>query len=222
MLSNSIAYMQRELPSHGLSPHPGKAQPDVVRGISSAVERTVHIGEVAGSNPASPTTFLPLSRGLYAAIDREDAWRVAAYSWSANAVSPGRYYAQTKVKGRNLYLHRFIINAPSNQIVDHVNGDALDCRKANLRLASASQSSVNVARRPGKTGYRGVHERMGRFQARVKFQGQTALSGYYHTTEEAARAYDAIAIQLHGEFAVLNFPGMPNETRRKSTNIDGT
>lgn len=80
--------------------------------------------------------MIPLSGGHVAKIDREDIDRVCRHKWSANYPGPGRVYAQCKPTGEpHVYLHRFVIDAPKGVIVDHANGDTLDCRKANLRRA---------------------------------------------------------------------------------------
>lgn len=159
----------------------------------------------------TPWILLPLSRGLFAKIDAADAETVCAYKWSANQTTKGRFYAQRREPdGTNVYLHRLLAGAGPKDIADHRNGDTLDCRRANLRLATPSQSTVNTPKRDkGKTPYRGVMLRpSGRYQARININGEQTSLGRFDTAEEAARAYDAAAVEKHGEFAVLNFPKM--------------
>jgi hypothetical protein len=58
------------------------------------------------------------------------------------------------------------------------------------------------------TGFKGVQfdKRKSRYYARITAYGKTYGLGGYSTAEAAARAYDAKAIELFGEFALLNFP----------------
>lgn len=113
--------------------------------------------------------------------------------------------------GKMYYIHRLIWifhngAIPDGLQVDHINADCTDNRIENLRLATASQNSSNRPR-ASKSGYRGVSEHhTGIYQARIKHHGRTIYIGIYMTEEEAAHAYDIKAKELHGEFAILNFP----------------
>jgi len=102
-----------------------------------------------------------------------------------------------------IYLHRFILDAPEDMQVDHINHNTLDCRKANIRLCTQSQNMANVRPRPGK--YKGVR--------RSRFGGggfvATLLGKYlgrFDTAEQAAHAYDTAARRKYGAFACINFP----------------
>lgn len=163
-------------------------------------------------------TKIPLTMGLVALIDDEDAERVMAFKWTA-AASParkGKCYAyrmqrDAAKKQRAILLHRFIMNAPSGLDVDHKDNDGLNCQKSNMRLATRSQNNQNMIPH-GASGFKGVylhsaHQRKKRFQAKIKIDQKDISLGYYATAEEAARAYDKKAAVLFGEFARLNFGG---------------
>ena len=113
--------------------------------------------------------------------------------------------------GRDKSVHRVIMDAPKGMDVDHINGDPLDNRKENLRLCTRRENCRNKkVRADSKSGFKGVYVRPNdRYQAYIGDPAKKSRHinlGTYGTPEEAARAYDKKAIELHGEYAVLNFP----------------
>lgn len=154
---------------------------------------------------------IPLTQGLTATIDKADLTRVlAAGKWHAKRDRVG-FYAARNIRREDgtrgtLRLHTFLTGWP---LVDHVNGDGLDNRHSNLRPATDAQNRQNRRRQANNSsGYKGVDwfKRQGRWRARIKAAGTWYFLGYHDNAEEAARAYDAAALELHGEFARLNFP----------------
>lgn len=149
--------------------------------------------------------------GVNALVDPDDYDRCKAWSWQR---SENGYAFRTVSYGRKrtekLLLHRFIMGDTCDKEVDHINGDKLDNRKANLRLVTRSQ---NIANRPKRnnstTPYKGVRLANGgpRWRAYISAKeiGQKHL-GCFETAEEAAQAYDAAALELWGQYASLNFP----------------
>jgi hypothetical protein len=162
---------------------------------------------------------VPLTKGKVALIDDEDAERVLAFKWTYCRRRGGLEYAgrsiwipgQKKVSG--VLLHRFILNAPKGVNVDHKDNNGLNCQKDNIRLTTQSRNCQNQKKRRGcAVPYKGVvyvndPMRRKRFYARINTADLVPhCLGYHHTAEEAARAYDAKARELFGEFARLNFP----------------
>jgi hypothetical protein len=94
--------------------------------------------------------------------------------------------------------------------IDHIDRVPGNNAIANLRLASHSQNMHNGAGRTGGgTHYRGVsRSRTGRsWRVRIRLNGEEIHLGTYKSDIAAARAYDAAARKMHGEFACLNFKG---------------
>lgn len=114
-------------------------------------------------------------------------------------------------KDRALYPHRLVSQAPTGLIVDHINHDTGDNRLANLRLATRSENQANQrSRRIRKCQFIGVrvHAKGWRrpYYATIKKENRQYVSNCFETEVEAARWYDAKALELYGPFARLNFP----------------
>lgn len=158
---------------------------------------------------------IPLTKGYVALVDAADYEWLNQWRWRARR-SRGVVYA-VRSAGRAarregaaclIFMHRLVCEVPEGEVPDHKNGDGVDNRRCNLRAATFTQNAVNARHRYNKTGYRGVTvaSSSGRFVARTRDGGRNIPLGAYATPEEAARAYDAAARRLHGEFARLNFP----------------
>jgi hypothetical protein len=147
-------------------------------------------------------------------VDEQDAQVLTRSRWHASASSPGHFYARrmTHVDGKSVgvYMHREIMKPPRGVLVDHISGDTLDNRRANLRLVTLTQNNQNrVPRRDHKRGsYKGVTwcRRQGIWMARIGAGGKYIFLGHFADEKEAAEAYDRAAPTHHGAFARLNFP----------------
>ena len=156
------------------------------------------------------TSLIPLSRGKWAIVDTDDVPMIAEFSWAAGNQGGGFTYARGWVEGKKVFLHRFLLGSPNGKRVDHINGDTLDNRRSNLRVVTHSQNVMN-GRSHGDnqySKYRGVefNKTKRQWTARICVNYKRTYLGSFPSAIEAARAYDAAAIELHGEFAHLNFP----------------
>ena len=156
------------------------------------------------------TVEIPLSSGLVALVDAADVPAVTGYRWFPQR-SPGTVYAQANtptVNGKRtvIRMHRLILGAGRGEFVDHRNGNGLDNRRANLRLATRGENNRNVGvRRDNQTGYKGVYGTpYGRFRSEIHADGRRADLGTYLTAEDAAHAYNLVAHLAHGAYAYRN------------------
>lgn len=139
-----------------------------------------------------------LTKGKVALIDDEDLLVVAKYNWHTS--NPG--YARTSLKGgKKLYLHHLLMG---DVMVDHINGDKLDNRRQNLRIATKGQNSSN-RKSYSKAGFKGVLANGSGWMAQITINKKRIYLGQFKSPEEAARAYDKAALEAFGEFASLNF-----------------
>jgi len=148
---------------------------------------------------------MSLTRGKVTLIDKVDLAAALTYRWHAHF--DGAYWSVASHAHPTLYLHRLLLNAPEDRYVDHINGDGLDNRRVNIRLATNGQNQWNSRKRLGTTScYKGVHFRKdrARWYARIKYCQRSYHIGTFESERDAAHAYNMKARELFGEFARLN------------------
>ena len=129
-------------------------------------------------------------------IDDEDMEKFGRFKWykivnkRRKDGTPYQTYVvrrESMVNGiprRIVYLHREITQAKKGDVTDHINGDPLDNRKANLRLTTHSGNHLNTP------SAKGVYQtRHGKWRARVKLNRKYIYLGTFGTFEEARVAY---------------------------------
>lgn len=136
------------------------------------------------------------------------------HKWYAHKIGNTFYAVRATGSGRNrrnIWMHREIIHPPDHLIVDHINHNGLDNRKASLRPATRAQNNYNrliVKRKDSSSKYKGVawKKENKKWQAQINFKGDHIFLGYFKDERKAAKAYDEAAKKYYGEFACLNIP----------------
>jgi hypothetical protein len=153
-----------------------------------------------------------LTQGKFAIVDPKDYARLSKYKWRICNARNTMYAERSIRKGPARYgrvlMHRMIIHPAKGFVIDHINGNGLDNRSANLRLATVSQNAANAPKKSTNTsGFKGVwfDKQKKKFRACIWHQKKRHHLGYFKTKIEAAKAYDQAAIKYHKQFARPNF-----------------
>lgn len=154
------------------------------------------------------TKQIPLSgakgSGLFVMVDDCDFAELSQYKWYI--VANGYVVRKTPTrKGRNIYIHRHILQASSDVIIDHKDGNRLNNTRDNLRFATQAQNLQNARPRKNKASYyKGVMWSENQWRAKIQIDRIQIELGYFSTQHEAALAYNDAAKKHFGEFAWLN------------------
>lgn len=148
---------------------------------------------------------IPLKDGVVATCDEDRFKEVNQYTWYLGQGRNAYPRAFINKNCKALSLHKYLY--PNLGTLDHINMNKLDNRSCNLRIATDQQNRHNTGKRKiNKVGFKGVAPSGRFFRACIAACGRQIYLGSFKTAEEAARAYDIKAKELHGEFARLNFP----------------
>lgn len=163
-------------------------------------------------DPVAGTIWLP--GGYVCFVDPEDVPLVSEFSWVAKTQRGRQYAHSTRRRGKpRLFLHVLLMGTREGFRIDHIDNDGLNNRRSNLRWATGTQNQANKKRQHnGRSRYKGVWfptKAHPHWRAAVMCNGVRYFLGVFDTEEAAARAYDAKAKELFGEFARVNFPEEP-------------
>ena len=115
-------------------------------------------------------------------------------------------YACTNYNGGRLLLHHLVAGRPEKGLYsDHINGNRLDNRVANIRTVTMLENNLNRRKNfNGKTSrYKGVFRSRNAWFAGIKL-GDIERRKRCATEADAARQYNEWAVELFGEYARLN------------------
>lgn len=130
-------------------------------------------------------------------FDLEDYDKIKDYCWNEN----GGHYIFTRKNNKTIGLHRLIMDCPSDMVVDHINHNKIDNRKANLRIVTQSQNAMNTIRGCNTSGYRGVswNTQKNKWVAQISVNKKHIFLGYYNDIDEAVLAYKQARNKYYGD-----------------------
>lgn len=143
-------------------------------------------------------------------IDECDA-DLVSFRWCLASGYARRTVASVKSKPY-VVLHRIVLERilgrqlKPGELCDHMNGNTLDNRRENLRLAAKSQNMRNSKKRANSASpYKGVsftkQNKKNPWRAEIRVNGKPIFLGYHQTPEKAYAAYCEAAKTYHKEFA---------------------
>ncbi len=161
--------------------------------------------------PEYDLTYILLSDGNIAVCDGCQYELVRQHKWTSCKGKYAMFTDNSSNPRKTVKLHNYIMPPMDGYVVDHINGNGLDCRSVNMRYASCKENCRNKSSKCNSTScYLGVSIDRSRNQwiTSIQVDGQSKHLGRYDDEVEAAIAYDKAAVEYYGQFARLNFPNI--------------
>jgi len=154
---------------------------------------------------------VPLTQGRFALVDDEDFELVSQFKWHALKNSGGHiWYAVRTLNSngirRTVYMHQLVFPHLLPH-TDHIDRNGLNNQKSNLRACTSVENGRNRKIQKHSSQYKGVSYFSPSKRWAAYFTPSPGMKkhlGYFHSEEEAARAYDVAAQNHYGEFARTN------------------
>lgn len=156
------------------------------------------------------TIEIQLTKGYTTIVDDIDV-DLAQYNWSIRSNPAGNKYARGHLNAgdKSIALHRIILERiigrplTKNELTDHIDGNGLNNRRSNLRIATHSQNIANSdVWKNNTSGYRGVHwnNKLKKWRVFIFVNKIRHNLGHFEKLEDAHIAYCEASIKYYGEF----------------------
>lgn len=124
-------------------------------------------------------------------VDEEDFLKIKKYCWYLDSNG----YVATSINKKKIYLHRFILNCDSKDIVDHIDRDKSNNKRSNIRIVTITQNNQNRLAR----GYN--KNSTGLYYVSITVNKKRIYLGQYKTKKEAREARILAEKEYFGEYA---------------------
>ena len=158
---------------------------------------------------------IQLTNGYVAIVDDRDYEWLSKFKWhyhNGYACRASSTKNDPVGKQHEIGMHRVVWEYYHGPItegeIDHINGDGIDNRLNNVRLATHQQNCANRHKvQEHSSRFKGVSwsRWTEKWRACIRVDGVLHHLGYFDNEEEAAREYDKAALAKWGERARLNF-----------------
>ena len=159
--------------------------------------------------PNIPVKILNINASKRALVDDQDAESVGKHKWTVTKSGYAiGYLEKVNRKSRLILMHRLIMGATKDQMIDHINGDKLDNRRKNLRFCTKAQNNRN-SKKPhsnNTSGYKGVFwsKQKRKWLAQIVVDRTQIGLGFFNSKEEASETYKQASRKYCGEFSPYN------------------
>ena len=136
-------------------------------------------------------------------VDYKDKEIIESGRWYINNIG---YVVMDKYKDnirKRELLHRVIMDAKQNEMIDHINGNKLDNRRSNLRFCNKSTNAINSkVHKTNTSGVRGVYwdKQFGKWHGRIGINGKTKHIGLFNNLNDARKKISVAYRQLFGDY----------------------
>lgn len=140
-------------------------------------------------------------------VDDENYDQLKKITWHLHSAGYARTNFKINDKWTSIYMHRMIMDTPLKLDTDHIDGNKLNNLKSNLRVATHSQNLCNRKITKDLTSqFKGVcwHKHNNKWHARIMLNYKYKHLGFFTDETEAAQAYNDMAVEIFGEFALIN------------------
>lgn len=144
-----------------------------------------------------------MKNGSVCLFDIEDYDKIKEYHWHQNSDGYAVCNIQRDNQWFTILMHRLVMDAPDGVEIDHIHGNTLDNRKAELRIVTQSDNKKNRAMYTNnKSGYKGVswNAPKQKWVANIQCDGQQFYLGAFSSSYDAHVCYEKAAKELFGAY----------------------
>ena len=133
-------------------------------------------------------------------FDKDDFPLIQKYYWHLH-----NGYVHANTNRSYISMHRLVMNVPEELVIDHINHDCSDNRKANLRICTSHQNVCNkIIAKNNKSGKTGVCKEGEKWHSYIFYNGKTIHLGRFNNFEDAVNIRKEAEIEYFEEFANKN------------------